>query len=339
MQGLRRALFALLAVLFVALLPQAVVHAQSSGQAAEEAAPPVKIDRRKLLVQPKNADGSITQASFFEDPVLWIQDKQRAFYGKMSSALRALRGGSAREAAWTLMLLSFGYGVFHAAGPGHGKAIISSYVMADGRTLRTGVALSFLAAAVQGAAALAVVGAVILIVGAGARQVDATVAVVESASYALILLLGLWLSWRKGAALLAAWRGGPGDAHGAGESCDHCHLPPAEVLAGGGGRGFFGAALAAGMRPCSGAIIVLVFAIAQGMFLAGAAAVLAMAFGTALITSLIAGLAVGFKQTAVMLASGRASTRLLPRLLEFAAALAVAALGAALLTGYLAGSG
>ena len=126
MQGVIRAVLALfLLLLLPAMAPQAV--AQTATQpAAGEAAPAVKIDRKKLLVQPRNKDGTLQQVSFFEDPVLWAREKQQAFYGKLSATLRQMKGASPLAAAWTLMLLSFGYGVFHAAGPGHGKAVISA---------------------------------------------------------------------------------------------------------------------------------------------------------------------------------------------------------------------
>ncbi len=202
MQGLRRAFLALLAVLFLALLPGASVHAQSSDSAVEETAPPVKIDRRKLLVQPRNADGSIAQASFFEDPVLWMRDKQQAFYGKMSSTLRSLRGSAAREAAWTLMLLSFGYGVFHAAGPGHGKAVISAWLLATENDLRRGVLISFMSAIIQALTAIVLVSVLFLFVASVAPAARDMAGFLESASYGLIALLGLYLVWTAVRALL-----------------------------------------------------------------------------------------------------------------------------------------
>jgi nickel/cobalt exporter len=58
-------------------------------------------------------------------------------------------------AGFILVAVSFLYGVFHAAGPGHGKAVISSYVLANGATVRRGITLSFLAAIVQAITAAA----------------------------------------------------------------------------------------------------------------------------------------------------------------------------------------
>lgn len=284
-------------------------------------------------------------------PVAWLLAQQAAFYRALTSAIGAAKADG--SAVFGLIGLAFAYGLFHAAGPGHGKAVISSYVVADGRTLRSGVLLAFLAAAIQALAALAIVAVLVVLFQGGARQIDGTVAVVETASYGLILGLGLWLMWRKGRALRAAFADpspahahhhhhAHGDDHS--KSCDdphcgHAHMPEAAQVAAMSNGQFLATAVAAGIRPCTGAIIVMVFAIAQGMFLAGAAAVGAMAVGTALITSLFAALAVGFKHTALSLASGGQGAGLIVRLLEFVAALFIAILGAALLAGYWASGG
>ena len=62
------------------------------------------------------------------------------------------------SAVWGLLGLSFLYGIFHAAGPGHGKAVISSYVVANEETWRRGVVLSFASALLQAFVAVAFVG-------------------------------------------------------------------------------------------------------------------------------------------------------------------------------------
>ena len=74
----------------------------------------------------------------------WLLAVQAAFSQAMTANVKALRADPG--ALWGLLGLSFGYGVFHAAGPGHGKALIASYMLANERALRRGIALSFLAA-------------------------------------------------------------------------------------------------------------------------------------------------------------------------------------------------
>ena len=74
----------------------------------------------------------------------WIFSQQAAFYRSLSSLIRTSKTNG--SAVWGLLGLSFLYGIFHAAGPGHGKAVISSYLVANDETWRRGVVLSFASA-------------------------------------------------------------------------------------------------------------------------------------------------------------------------------------------------
>jgi ABC-type nickel/cobalt efflux system permease component RcnA len=263
----------------------------------------------------------------------WILAKQAEFTRAMTIAARGLRNDA--SAVWGLMGLGFAYGVFHAAGPGHGKAIVASYVVANENALRRGAVIAALAAALQGIVAVALIGAVALVFGGTRRMVTAAVTWVEMLSYLGILVFGLWLLWKKLRGLYALWRG-----DGAAARHDHFHMPgPKEVMAW-SRRDAAAAVVAAGLRPCSGAILILAFTLSQGAFWAGAAAVAAMSAGTALTTAGIATLSVYFKALAVRFASGRGSAALwVARGLEVLAALAVTLLGLALLTGYWASLG
>lgn len=291
----------------------------------------------------------------------WIITQQAAFYRSLAAAIRAAKADG--SAAWALMGLSFAYGVFHAAGPGHGKAVISSYLVANDETWRRGVVLSFASALLQALVAVAIVGIAAVLLGATARAMGEAVRWIEIVSYALIALIGARLLWVKGGALLRALRASRhehahhdhGHQHGHDHAhhhhhqdgvCDHDHAsawghghgPEPQDLAGPGGwRRGLSAIVAVGLRPCSGAIIVLVFALAQGIFLTGVAATLAMGLGTALTVTAIALLAVGGRGLASRLARTKpgAGTIIL-RALETTAAVLVLAFGVLLLMGYLA---
>lgn len=297
----------------------------------------------------------------------WILAKQAEFYAALRGAVRAARADAGAFGA--LAGVAFLYGAFHAAGPGHGKAVLSSYMLANERALRRGVAIAFAAAALQGLVAFAIVGLGAIALGATSAQMTRAAGLIETASYAAILALGLFLVWKKGAALRAAWRGdaaacaecgdrfalryapavapAPGASRFAATAAPAAaapdalacgHIPAAAALAGElSWRAAATTVFAAGARPCSGAIIVLVFALAQGVFWAGAGAVAAMALGTALTTSAIAAFAVLFKGAALRLAGGESGRgALVLRGLELAAACAVALLGLGLVTGALA---
>ena len=122
------------------------------------------------------------------------------------------------------------------------------------------------------------------------------------------------------------------------EHCGHSHGPePSELKGKGWLKRGLTAVIAVGLRPCSGAILVLVFALSQGIFAIGVAATFAMAFGTAITVTAIALLAVWGKGIAIWLTkrpAGGATTLIYG--LETAAALAIVAFGALLFTGQMA---
>jgi nickel/cobalt exporter len=293
----------------------------------------------------------------------WLFAKQALFYRSLAGLIRAAKTDG--SAYWGLIGISFIYGIFHAAGPGHGKAVISSYLLANEETWRRGIALSFASALLQALTAIVLVAVAALLIGATAKMMGDTVRAIEIASYALIVLLGARLFWVKGRGFLHAlhaMRSGSANAHGDGHAHSHdghthdhhhahehdeeesalpwghAHGPQPQELAGPGGwhRGL-SAIVAVGLRPCSGAILVLVFALAQGLFWAGVVSTLVMGLGTAITVAAIASLAVGAKAAAKRFAATRAGYgSLVLRGLEAAAALMVMALGLLLLTGYLA---
>jgi nickel/cobalt transporter (NicO) family protein len=313
----------------------------------------------------------------------WLLAKQALFYRELSGLIRAAKTNG--SALWGLMGVSFIYGIFHAAGPGHGKAVISSYLLANEETWRRGIALSFASALLQAITAVLVVAIVAVLIGATAKMMGDTVRVIEIVSYALIVLVGVRLLWVKGRAFLQTLRtvraqGAPATAHAHADHApcthhDHAHEKPAnhahecghhhahghnhahdhgdeesvlpwghahgpepEELAGPGGwRRGLSAIVAVGLRPCSGAIIVLVFALAQGLFWAGVASTFVMGIGTAITVALIATLAVAAKSLAKRFAATRAGYgTLLLRGVEVGAAVLVMLFGVLLLTGTIA---
>ena len=286
-----------------------------------------------------------------EGLVGWLLDKQGEFYRALSGLIRAAKADG--SAVWTLLGVSFLYGIFHAAGPGHGKAVISSYMIANSETWRRGVILSFASAMIQAAVAVLLVAIAAGLIGVTAKAMGETVRWIEIASYSLIALVGLRLTWNKSRGFVQAWRAtehshdhsahhhhGHDHADHAHDDHDgHSHGPTPQELAGPGGwqRGL-SAVVAVGLRPCSGAILVLVFALAQGLFWAGIAATFMIGLGTALTVAAIATLAVGAKSLAQRFARHEDGGRgtLIVWGVELAAAVLVLAFGLALLAGYIA---
>jgi|GEM_PF-7024168 len=126
----------------------------------------------------------------------WILAQQIAFEQALTKEVHAVV--ISPYAAITLAGLSFIYGVFHAAGPGHGKAVITSYMIVNEQALRRGLILSFLAALMQGFVAIVLVGVLALLFHATAQTLQATAHGVEIMAFAGIALLGAWLSWQRG---------------------------------------------------------------------------------------------------------------------------------------------
>lgn len=299
----------------------------------------------------------------------WLLAKQSEFYRQMSSTIRAAKSDG--SAVWTLLFISFAYGIFHAAGPGHGKAVIASYLVANRETARRGIALSFASALMQSLVAILIVGISAWILNATAKTMCTAEGAIEIASYALIALFGLRLIWVKGRTFSRALQatqpvpaiaGVPYDHHDRDhdhahdhhhhdhahahhahdhihdEHCGHSHGPtPSELAGPGGWRRGFAAILTVGIRPCSGTILVLVFALAQGLFWAGIAATFLMGLGTAITVAAIAVIAVSAKDIAGRLSGARdGGGALFMRGIEFGAAALVLLFGAGLLFGYIA---
>src|SRR5215218_7402199 len=135
----------------------------------------------------------------------WLLAKQAEFYRMLSGTIRAAKTDG--SAVWLLMGISFAYGVFHAAGPGHGKAVISSYLVANEETWKRGIILSFASALLQAFVAVAVVGIAAVLLNATAGQMCSAERVIELASYALIALVGARLIWVKGKGFLREAKG------------------------------------------------------------------------------------------------------------------------------------
>lgn len=281
----------------------------------------------------------------------WIRAYQSQFYAELTAALKAIRESG--SAVWLLMGLSFLYGIFHAAGPGHGKAVISSYLIATNETARRGIAVSFAAAFVQALTAIIVVGIAAAILNVTAMTMTEATDWLEIGSYALIVLVGAWLLWSKtfGGGHHHHHHGHDGHGHSSdghhdhdhrhdheGACCSHHAGPIAEPATGNPIARAWAAIVGVGIRPCSGAIIVLVFALSQGLFMAGVAATFAMALGTAITVTALAVIAVSAKDLAFRIAGrdSRAGARIV-RGVEIAGAVFILLVGLVLLGGALSG--
>ncbi|MBC2887503.1 nickel/cobalt transporter [Ochrobactrum sp. CM-21-5] len=326
----------------------------------------------------------------FAHIILWMNEQQRTFYLAMTNALKAMRDDPWQ--ASILVGLSFVYGIFHAAGPGHGKAVISSYMIANETVLKRGIFLSLISSLLQAVMAIIVVGLAWFALRGTGISMNQTARYMEVASFALVLFFGLWLLVRKLPLLFKKREGAkpsqvsslfatapqPAIASGptwqgsisqttraaaagttvklnykpAATATDHVFIGEGDVCAACGnshiadpsmlGDDFnwktaWSAIFSVGLRPCSGALIVLTFALLNGLMIGGLLSVFAMAFGTFITVAVLATLAVTAKNTALRFAGIHAMSGRLKAAIEVAAALFIVLTGALLLSASLIG--
>lgn len=274
-------------------------------------------------------------------PVLGgLASLQTRLNAELRSHLRDARDGRSWEPAAAIVLFSFLYGVFHAVGPGHGKMVVGSYFLSRRARLLLGLSMSASAALVQALSAILLVGALAVLFDLGSRAVLDQAARLETVSYAVIVILGLWMGIGvlKGRACCQHDHGSAHDHH---DHCDaHDHHDDHDHHDHHGRGNGDGAAehrrewlhvlltgAAVGLRPCSGAILVLLFTRAFGIFGIGVLATFAMASGVAITVAIVSLGAQGLQRGLSRL--GPADGALAPRLRK-----GVALAGAGLITAF-----
>ncbi|MCA1491947.1 nickel/cobalt transporter [Sinorhizobium alkalisoli] len=305
------------------------------------------------------AEPSFQTTGIFGGFFAWVNMEQQSFYRLLTGALKGMRENPWQ--LWSLVGLSFTYGVLHAAGPGHGKAVISSYMIANETELKRGVLLSFLSSLLQGVVAILLIGAVYLVLRGSSINMTRATQSLEIASYGLIAAFGGWLLFRKLRSIARPaialsgvhdhhdhvhhdhshhdhghHQNNHGPAQAPGEicaTCGHAHAPDPKMLK---GDRFalseaWSAIVAVGLRPCSGALIVLSFALLNGLYLGGVLSVFAMSIGTAITVSTLATMAVTAKGFALRYVSSRSAAMRISNGIEIAGALLVLILGLVLL--------
>jgi ABC-type nickel/cobalt efflux system permease component RcnA len=302
------------------LLTLALLFAAAPVSAQDPFAAPPAAEKTEPQTQPA--------PSWTQSIVSSVQNWQSQLYREVATSLRALKQQGAMGPLLALLGIAFMYGVLHAAGPGHGKAVIAAYLAADDSAFARGIVLSFLSSAAQAFTAIAGVGVLALIVGMIARDVSAFAFTLERISYFLIAGIGLYLVWRGVSGWLLPGRSvshshARSHSHSAshnhahdhdhghvhGPECGHDHsdhlaLPQSKPILG-NLRETAAVVFSIGIRPCQGSVFILLLALAMGVFWAGVLAALAVALGTALTVSAIAVMTVAARKTANQLLGAR----------------------------------
>lgn len=234
---------------------------------------------------------------------------QREFNQQMSFLIKGVADNPGK-AGGSLLLVSFIYGVLHALGPGHGKVVITTWLATHPARLKSSIGLTLASSLLQGLVAVALVTVVLSVLALPARQLHLSSYWLEKGSYALVGILGGTLCWRAVRKLQRLLRKPtftaftPQHVHDENCGCGHQHLPtPEQLQQGEDWRARLMIILSMGMRPCSGAIMVLLFSKVIGVFGWGIASAMAMAAGTSLTISTLALLVHGFRQLAIKLST------------------------------------
>lgn len=202
-----------------------------------------------------------------------------------------------QQAGLSLVLFSLLYGVLHALGPGHGKVVITTFLATHPARVKTSIKLTLLASLLQGSVAIVLVTVMLVLLQTTSRQLHLSSFWLEKGSFLLVIGLGAWIGYRALGTLWQMRRPRPALAfrtlrpdhqHHAHCGCGHAHLPsPQQIREAVSVKTQLLVVVSMGLRPCSGAIMMLLFAKVIGVYAWGVLSAAAMALGTALTISLI----------------------------------------------------
>ena len=222
-----------------------------------------------------------------------IIEWQRLFHGLLAKHMSAISQNPVAH-GMALMALSFSYGVFHAIGPGHGKAVIATYLGTHKESLAKGITISLLAALLQAVIAIALVTILANLLRVKFSEMNSYGSDITTASYVMVMLLGAFLTgntlYRLRRIIRAKSHSHQNNAHHHGHDSHACcgshHAPPPMLQQ--CWWQTFAVIVSMGIRPCAGAIVVLIYAHLVDAFFYGMAATLVMGLGTGLSVAAIA---------------------------------------------------
>ena len=261
----------------------------------------------------------------FETLTEYILDFQRRANAEIATHMNAIERGDDLGAFFLGLAIAFAYGVIHAFGPGHGKFVIVSYFL--GREVRVvrGVVMAAQVAIVHVIAAVLIVWLADTVLRTGFGIGLSEVPGVRAASFLIIVGIGVYMLYQavrvsasaasEGAAGHVHGHGhgrrhshshshghGHGHSHGHGHIHDHGHSHRGSLEGG-------ILALAAGMVPCPGAVLIMLYAVANDMIYPGFLLVGAMSLGIGLCICVLGVGAILARQTAMRVVESSGGSR------------------------------
>jgi len=242
------------------------------------------------------AAGALTLWQYWPQILLQSAIWQKGLHQQMTQLLQQVKTAPG-QAGGLLVLFSLAYGVLHALGPGHGKVVITTFLATHPARLNLTLRLTLLASLLQGSVAIVLVTLMLVVLQTSSRQLHLSSYWLEKGSYLLVIGLGIWIGVRALKTLLRQLRPRSpitiralraDHQHHAHCGCGHAHLPDAQQVAEAVSVKTQLLLIASmGLRPCSGAIMMLLFSRVIGVYLWGVLSAVVMALGTALTISAI----------------------------------------------------
>ena len=227
------------------------------------------------------AGAAAESGGLFAHASAFLADFQRRANAEVSLHMNAIEGGEDLVAFLLALAVAFAYGAIHALGPGHGKFVIVSYFLGREARLMRGVVMAVQIAIVHVIAAIVIVWLADLVLRGGFGLGLSDVPGVRAASFLIIVGIGLYMLYRAARMSMSARAGSKqshehhhGHGHHHGHSHGHSHTHSHGHRAEGGIL-----ALAAGMVPCPGAVLIMLYAVANDMIVPGSLLVGAMSLG------------------------------------------------------------
>ena len=242
------------------------------------------------------AAGALTLWQYWPQILLQSAIWQKGLHQQMTQLLQQVKTAPG-QAGGLLVLFSLAYGVLHALGPGHGKVVITTFLATHPARLNITLRLTLLASLLQGSVAIVLVTLMLVVLQTSSRQLHLSSYWLEKGSYLLVIGLGIWIGVRALKTLLRQLRPRlpitiralrAAHQHHAHCGCGHAHLPDAQQVAEAVSvKTQLLLVASMGLRPCSGAIMMLLFSRVIGVYLWGVLSAVVMALGTALTISAI----------------------------------------------------
>ncbi|GAA5494864.1 hypothetical protein Rhal01_01028 [Rubritalea halochordaticola] len=205
----------------------------------------------------------------------WFQNLQAKVSLLFTKTMTTIRDRESSGPLWWGVFISFVYGLVHTLGPGHGKAVVISYFVGEGGSFSRGLLMGTKIAIFHVLSAIILVWVTDFTVRRTTGQAPSDYQTVKLVSYAMIAVIGGWMLWK---ALRVARHSH--EAHDHNDGCCACVATPKEHWSLNGWL-----ALAVGGVPCTGALLVLLFGMANDLLGPAVLLVLAISAGMAVAMS------------------------------------------------------